>query len=137
MSAATFDNLERLAREQVARLREEKASLEARLAVVDQQLAKLVGFERVAGHPEYIASGSALEPDAALVEIEHPPLSVRCANCCTNANMATLADVAKRTSYELLRMRDFGKKSLQELRGQLARAGLRLADEQATPEREL
>ncbi len=47
-------------------------------------------------------------------------LSVRAANCLKNANIKTIADLVQKTETEMLRTKNFGKKSLNEIKEILA-----------------
>jgi DNA-directed RNA polymerase subunit alpha len=53
-------------------------------------------------------------------------LSVRAANCLNNANITTVGQLAMKTEAEMLRYRNFGKKSLTEIKEKLAELGLSL-----------
>ena len=53
-------------------------------------------------------------------------LSVRAANCLNNANITTVGQLAQKTEAEMLKYRNFGKKSLNEIKGKLAGLGLTL-----------
>lgn len=53
-------------------------------------------------------------------------LSVRAANCLNNANILTVGELAQRTEAEMLKYRNFGKKSLQEIVDKLRELGLNL-----------
>jgi len=53
-------------------------------------------------------------------------LSVRAANCLNNANITTVGQLAMKTEAEMLKYRNFGKKSLNEIKGKLAALGLTL-----------
>ena len=53
-------------------------------------------------------------------------LSVRAANCLHNANITTVGQLALKTEAEMLRHRNFGKKSLNEINDKLLRLGLSL-----------
>ncbi|MFC1462354.1 DNA-directed RNA polymerase subunit alpha [Verrucomicrobiota bacterium] len=53
-------------------------------------------------------------------------LSVRAANCLNNANLTTVGELAQKTEAEMLKYRNFGKKSLNEIKGKLAELGLAL-----------
>ncbi|MBM4143083.1 MAG: DNA-directed RNA polymerase subunit alpha [Lentisphaerae bacterium] len=53
-------------------------------------------------------------------------LSVRAANCLNNANITTVGQLAQKTETEMLKYRNFGKKSLNEIKGKLAELGLSL-----------
>lgn len=53
-------------------------------------------------------------------------LSVRSSNCLREANIKTIAELVKKTEEEMLGFKNFGKKSLTEIKGLLAGMGLKL-----------
>ena len=53
-------------------------------------------------------------------------LSVRAANCLNNANITTVGQLAQKTEAEMLKDRNFGKKSLNEIKDKLTALGLGL-----------
>ena len=53
-------------------------------------------------------------------------LSVRAANCLNNASISSVGQLAMKTEAEMLRYRNFGKKSLTEIKEKLAELGLSL-----------
>ncbi len=53
-------------------------------------------------------------------------LSVRAANCLNNANITTVGNLAMKTEAEMLKYRNFGKKSLNEIKDKLTALGLGL-----------
>ena len=53
-------------------------------------------------------------------------LSVRAANCLNNANITTVGQLAMKTEGDMLKYRNFGKKSLQEIKDKLTALGLGL-----------
>ena len=53
-------------------------------------------------------------------------LSVRAANCLNNANITTVGQLAQKTESEMLKYRNFGKKSLNEIKDKLQQLGLGL-----------
>jgi DNA-directed RNA polymerase subunit alpha len=53
-------------------------------------------------------------------------LSVRAANCLNNANITTVGQLALKTEQEMLKYRNFGKKSLNEIKEKLASLNLSL-----------
>jgi len=53
-------------------------------------------------------------------------LSVRAANCLNNANITSVGQLAMKSEAEMLRYRNFGKKSLTEIKEKLAELGLSL-----------
>ncbi len=53
-------------------------------------------------------------------------LSVRAANCLNNANITSVGQLAMKTEAEMLKYRNFGKKSLNEIKDKLSGLGLQL-----------
>jgi DNA-directed RNA polymerase subunit alpha len=53
-------------------------------------------------------------------------LSVRAANCLNNANITTVGHLAMKSEQEMLKYRNFGKKSLNEIKEKLTGLGLSL-----------
>ena len=51
-------------------------------------------------------------------------LSVRAANCLNNANLATVGELVRKTEADMLKYRNFGKKSLNEIKDKLKELGL-------------
>jgi DNA-directed RNA polymerase subunit alpha len=58
--------------------------------------------------------------------VEELELSVRSSNCLRNINIRTIADLAQRSEEEISKTKNFGKKSLQEIKDKLAEYGLSL-----------
>ena len=61
-----------------------------------------------------------------LKSVEELELSVRSYNCLKNANIKTIADLVQKTEQEMLRTKNFGRKSLNEIKEILQGMGLRL-----------
>ncbi len=53
-------------------------------------------------------------------------LSVRAANCLNNANITSVGELAQKSEAEMLKYRNFGKKSLNEIKAKLQELGLGL-----------
>jgi len=53
-------------------------------------------------------------------------LSVRAANCLNNANITTVGELCMKSEQEMLKYRNFGKKSLNEIKAKLEQLGLSL-----------
>lgn len=58
--------------------------------------------------------------------VEELELSVRASNCLKTANIRTIADLVQRSEAELLKTKNFGKKSLNEIKAILGEMGLSL-----------
>jgi DNA-directed RNA polymerase subunit alpha len=70
--------------------------------------------ERAAGHMNEILNRS----------VEELELSVRSYNCLKNANIQSIGDLVQRSEAEMLRTKNFGRKSLNEIKEILAGLGL-------------
>jgi DNA-directed RNA polymerase subunit alpha len=57
--------------------------------------------------------------------IDEIELSVRAYNCLKNANIKTIADLVQKTEHEMLRTKNFGRKSLNEIKQIISSMGLR------------
>jgi DNA-directed RNA polymerase subunit alpha len=60
------------------------------------------------------------------ISVNEIELSVRAANCLNNANITTVGELAQKTEQEMLKYRNFGKKSLNEIKQKLLELGLSL-----------
>src|SRR5438309_10695962 len=60
------------------------------------------------------------------MSVNEMELSVRAANCLNNANITTVGPLAMKTEAEMLKYRNFGKKSLNEIKDKLLQLGLGL-----------
>jgi DNA-directed RNA polymerase subunit alpha len=60
------------------------------------------------------------------VEFESGRSEVSAANCLNNANINTVGELAMKTEQEMLKYRNFGKKSLNEIKAKLEQLGLSL-----------
>jgi len=58
--------------------------------------------------------------------VDELELSVRSANCLQNANIKTIGDLVQRTEADMLKTKNFGRKSLKEIKDTLAEMGLSL-----------
>jgi len=85
------------------------------------QLPEEIGEEEVEMSKEEIALYEKLK-----LPISELELSVRSSNCLREANIKTIADLVKKTEEEMLSFKNFGKKSLNEIKELLAGMGLTL-----------
>jgi len=65
--------------------------------------------------------------------VEELELSVRSSNCLKNANIKTIGDLTRKTEDEITKTRNFGKKSLLEIKAKLAEWSLSLGMTDYTP----
>ncbi|HMJ66938.1 MAG TPA: DNA-directed RNA polymerase subunit alpha [Candidatus Binatia bacterium] len=99
-------------------------------AILQHHLDVFVGYDKNAVEFEEAADKQDDERaklkkllNMSVNEIE---LSVRAANCLNNANITTVGQLAMKTEAEMLKYRNFGKKSLNEIKEKLAALGLSL-----------
>ena len=81
--------------------------------------------------------GLALRNDNLNRSVEELELSVRSYNCLKNANIATIGELIQKTEAEMLKTKNFGRKSLNEIKEILAQMGLSLGmriDDQGNPQ---
>ena len=99
-------------------------------AILQHHLDVFVGYDKNAVEFEEAADKQDEEKmkmkkllNMSVNEIE---LSVRAANCLNNANITIVGQLAMKTEQEMLKYRNFGKKSLNEIKEKLAGLGLSL-----------
>ena len=77
-----------------------------------------------------VVEKSTDRPDAKLaMTIDELDLSVRSFNCLKRANINTVADLISKTGEDMMKVRNMGKKSLDEVQKKLEMMGLSLASE--------
>jgi DNA-directed RNA polymerase subunit alpha len=76
-----------------------------------------------------LGSGAALPPDRYNTPIEDLSLSVRAYNCLKRSGLMTVGAVLEKSEEELLALRNFGRKSYDELREKLLSMGFLKPDE--------
>ena len=64
--------------------------------------------------------------------IEEPDLSVRSFNCLKRANINNVEDLISRTGEDMMKVRNMGRKSLEEVQNKLAMMGLSLASDDSS-----
>ena len=85
--------------------------------------------DTVGNHPT-VAEQTEQQRDKVLeMTIEELDLSVRSFNCLKRANINTVEDLISKTQDEMIKVRNLGRKSLEEVEHKLAQMGLSLADE--------
>lgn len=99
-------------------------------AILQHHLDVFVGYDKNAIEFEEVESKQDDDKskmkkllNMSVNEIE---LSVRAANCLNNANITTVGQLAMKTEQEMLKYRNFGKKSLNEIKEKLTTLGLSL-----------
>lgn len=103
---------------------EDAVALSAR--ILQEQLKTFVNFE----DPEEIKEEEEKVvlpfPKELLCKVDELELSVRSSNCLKNDNIVYIGDLVQRTENDMLRTPNFGRKSLNEIKGVLETMGLHL-----------
>ena len=86
--------------------------------------------ESVGSKPTVVEKAEAQRDKVLEMTIEELDLSVRSFNCLKRANINTVADLISKTEDEMMKVRNLGRKSLEEVIGKLEAMGLSLADEE-------
>jgi len=96
--------------------------------ILKEQLATFINFEE--GSDEGLKEeGAPLEEQInpnLYKSVEELELSVRSANCLKNANIRFIWELVQKTESEMLRTKNFGRKSLNEIKAILEEMGLNL-----------
>ena len=82
------------------------------------------------GRPTVVEKSADPQSTVLDMTIEELDLSVRSFNCLKRANINTVADLISKTEDEMMKVRNLGRKSLEEVIGKLEAMGLSLADEE-------
>ena len=82
------------------------------------------------GRPIVVEKSADPQSTVLDMTIEELDLSVRSFNCLKRANINTVADLISKTEDEMMKVRNLGRKSLEEVIGKLEAMGLSLADEE-------
>jgi DNA-directed RNA polymerase subunit alpha len=95
--------------------------------IIKEQLTVFINFDET----EEPIIAEAPKEEAKLNEnlfrsVDELELSVRSANCLQQANIKTIGDLVQRTEAEMLKTKNFGRKSLKEIKEILAEMGLSL-----------
>ena len=104
-------------------LKQSASILKHHLDVFDRVSQENYEFESVAAEVSEEQNKLRKLLNMSVNEIE---LSVRAANCLNNANITTVGELAMKTEQEMLKYRNFGKKSLNEIKEKLEALGLSL-----------
>ena len=95
--------------------------------ILKEQLSIFINFpEDEGGEDERRSEEQEKLWDKLGRSVDELELSVRSANCLENANIKTIGDLVQRTEAEMLKTKNFGRKSLKEIKDLLADMGLGL-----------
>lgn len=104
-------------------MNEATAILKLHLEVFDQVSEEEIEFETEGKEASEEQNRLRKLLNMSVNEIE---LSVRAANCLNNANITTVGELCMKSEQEMLKYRNFGKKSLNEIKLKLEQLGLSL-----------
>jgi DNA-directed RNA polymerase subunit alpha len=95
--------------------------------ILKEQLSIWINFEET-DDTSYQSVGGEDEPlnDNLFRSVDELELSVRSANCLQNANISLIGELVQRTEQDMLKTKNFGRKSLKEIKEILSTMGLSL-----------
>ena len=95
--------------------------------ILKEQLQIFINFEEEDEEP-YEDESEDAEPfnDNLLRSVDELELSVRSANCLANANIRLIGELVQKSEAEMLKTKNFGRKSLKEIKEILTEMGLQL-----------
>jgi DNA-directed RNA polymerase subunit alpha len=95
--------------------------------IVKEQLSIFINFDETEEPVEEVKPIEETKLNENLFRsVDELELSVRSANCLQNANIKTIGDLVQKTEAEMLKTKNFGRKSLKEIKEILAEMGLSL-----------
>ena len=98
--------------------------------LLKDHMSIFINFEEVPEQTEEISEHGLDKINEVLNRsVEELELSVRSYNCLKNANIQTIGELVQKTEAEMLRTKNFGRKSLNEIKEVLAQMGLHLGME--------
>lgn len=108
---------------------EEAVSLSAK--IISEHLSLFIELSEKAIDTEIMVEKEDNEKEKVLeMQIEELDLSVRSYNCLKRANINTVEDLTNKTEDEMMKVRNLGKKSLEEVRNKLSDMGLSFASDE-------
>ena len=98
--------------------------------ILSDHLTVFTNLSDAVGSGSTVVEKTSDRPDAKLaMTIDELDLSVRSFNCLKRANINTVADLISKTGEDMMKVRNMGKKSLDEVQKKLEMMGLSLASE--------
>jgi DNA-directed RNA polymerase subunit alpha len=96
--------------------------------ILKEQMTIFINFDEETAEPEVIAGDNedAVENEFLNQPVEDLELSVRSANCLKNADINFIGELCQKTDQEMLKTKNFGRKSLNEIKALLAERNLTL-----------
>ncbi len=95
--------------------------------ILKEQLSIFINFEETE-ETSYVSGTTEEEPlnENLFRSVDELELSVRSANCLQNANITLIGELVQRTEQDMLKTKNFGRKSLKEIKEILSNMGLAL-----------
>jgi len=94
--------------------------------ILKEQLTIFINFEEPVEAPVALAEEPVPANPNLFKSVDELELSVRSANCLQNANIRYIGELVQRTEAEMLKTKNFGRKSLNEIKEVLASMDLEL-----------
>jgi len=95
--------------------------------IIKEQLSIFINFDETEEPVQEVAVVEETKLNENLFRsVDELELSVRSANCLQNANIKTIGDLVQKTEAEMLKTKNFGRKSLKEIKEILSEMGLSL-----------
>ena len=88
--------------------------------------------ESVANKSTVVEKSESVKEKVLEMSIEEMDLSVRSFNCLKRANINTVEDLISRSGEDMIKVRNLGRKSLEEVQNKLAMMGLSLASDSSS-----
>lgn len=93
--------------------------------ILKDQLTVFINFDEQSSDEDVSKSGKGMEINPNLFKnIDELELSVRATNCLKSANIETVGELVQRTEQQMLKTKNFGRKSLDEIKRVLDELGL-------------
>jgi DNA-directed RNA polymerase subunit alpha len=94
--------------------------------IIEKQVAIFINFEEVEEETPKVGVSQSKLNENLFKSVDELELSVRAANCLQAANIKYIGDLVQKTEAEMLKTKNFGRKSLKEIKDILASMGLSL-----------
>lgn len=93
--------------------------------IIKDQVSVFINFdEQISGDSNGEGNGNSDLNDNLYKSIDELELSVRATNCLRSANISTVGELVQRAEADMLKTKNFGKKSLDEIKAVLSNMGL-------------
>lgn len=99
--------------------------------IIEDHMSIFTDLSEVVANSSTVVERADSQRDKALeMSIEELDLSVRSFNCLKRAGINTVEDLVRHTEEDMMKVRNMGRKSKEEVIGKLSAMGLSLADEE-------